>query len=251
MAREIATAVDWPCEVKTLFRKRNLGCRMAVSSAVTWFFRQEPEGIVLEDDVLPHPDFFPFCDTLLAHYRDTPRVMQISGNNFQLGKRWGDASYYFSIFNHIWGWASWARAWNLCDLDMPGFRSFMRHTFPRRFPLPEASAYFMTQFERIARGTLDTWDYSWQYCHFLHDGLTVIPNVPLAKNIGFGSGAHCLDPSVWAGLEPASMPLPLVQPDRIGADMDADKTAFRTVWKAGGTSLESLLALGMERARTG
>jgi len=72
-ARRIATAVDWPCEVKTLFRETNLGCRAAVSGAITWFFEHEEEGIILEDDCLPDPSFFPYCTELLAHYRDTGR----------------------------------------------------------------------------------------------------------------------------------------------------------------------------------
>ena len=58
--RTIATAVDWPCEVKTLFRDKNLGCKKGVSSAITWFFEQEKQGIILEDDCLPHLDFFSF-----------------------------------------------------------------------------------------------------------------------------------------------------------------------------------------------
>ncbi len=66
--REIATAVDWPCEVRTLFRDANLGCKRAVSGALDWFFGEEEAGMVLEDDCLPHPDFFRFCDALLERY---------------------------------------------------------------------------------------------------------------------------------------------------------------------------------------
>lgn len=78
--RRIATAVDWPCELRTLFHTKNLGCRGAVSGAITWFFEHEPEGIVLEDDCLPHPDFFPWCAAMLERYRDERRVMCVTGN---------------------------------------------------------------------------------------------------------------------------------------------------------------------------
>ena len=257
-ARNIATAVDWPCEVKTLFRARNLGCRHAPASAISWFFKHEPEGVILEDDVLPHPDFFPFCDTLLEQYRDTPAVMQITGNNFQLGVRRGTASYYFSRFGHIWGWASWARAWNLCDIAMPGHREFMRDEFPARNTLsgggglpPEAGEHFTAAFRKIDRGSLDAWDYSWQYCLFRHNGLTATPNHALVENIGFGGGTHYAKGSLFAHFAPAPMPQPLTHPLQIIADDEADTATCNLVWKPGGMALDTLLKLGVERLRNG
>src|SRR5262249_20722231 len=109
--RRIATQVDWPCEVQTLFRERNLGCRQAVSSAITWFFEQEQEGIILEDDCLPSPSFFPYCAELLARFRNDERIMCITGCNFQQDMKGYPYSYYFSKYHHVWGWATWRRAW--------------------------------------------------------------------------------------------------------------------------------------------
>ena len=257
-ARSVAAAVDWPCEVKTLFRARNLGCRHAPFSAISWFFKHEPEGIILEDDVLPHPDFFPFCDTLLEYYRDTPGVMQITGNNFQLGVRRGEAPYYFSRFGHIWGWASWARAWNLCDISMPGYLEFMRDEFPARNNFsgreglpPEAAEHFASVFRKIDRGMLDSWGYSWQYCLFRHNGLTATPNHALAENIGFIGGAHYAGDSLFAHFAAAPLPGPLSHPVNVVADDKADTAAYNLVWKPGGTALDTLLKLGMERLRNG
>lgn len=110
-AREIVSRVDWSCEVKTLFRDKNLGCKEGVSSAITWFFEQEEQGIILEDDCVPHLDFFTFCESLLVRYAGDDRVSVITGNNFQNGKIRGSASYYFSKYIHVWGWATWRRAW--------------------------------------------------------------------------------------------------------------------------------------------
>ena len=78
--------VDWDCCVHTLFREQNLGCKLAVSEAINWFFEHVEAGVILEDDCLPHPMFFPFCAELLERYRDDERVMVISGNNFQDGQ---------------------------------------------------------------------------------------------------------------------------------------------------------------------
>jgi len=103
--------IDWDCEVKTLFRENNLGCKYAVSSAVDWFFENEEMGIILEDDCLPHPDFFDFCAKLLECHVHDDRVSVVTGNNFQNGIKRGGFAYYFSKYSHCWGWASWRRAW--------------------------------------------------------------------------------------------------------------------------------------------
>ncbi len=116
--RAIASAVDWPCEVKTLFRESNLGCKAGVSSGITWFFSHEDEGIILEDDVLPVPTFFNFCDEMLERYRDDARVSMISGCNLISNHFSPKQSYFFSRYNLIWGWATWRRAWQHYDVAM-------------------------------------------------------------------------------------------------------------------------------------
>src|SRR5271169_304080 len=116
--RRIATAVDWPCDVKTLFRDQNLGLRRAVASAIDWFFESEEEGIVLEDDCLPSLDFFRFCTELLERYRTDTRVMAICGSSYVNPGSNHTASYYFSYYADVWGWATWRRAWQLYDRDL-------------------------------------------------------------------------------------------------------------------------------------
>jgi hypothetical protein len=83
--RAMATAVDWPCEVLTLFRDANLGCKRGVAEGIDWFFAHEAEGIILEDDVLPHPSFFAYCATLLERYRTVPRPAMYSRAIFMSG----------------------------------------------------------------------------------------------------------------------------------------------------------------------
>ena len=109
-ARQIVSRVDWECDVSTRFLSENLGCKHAMSSAISWAFEKTEDLIILEDDCLPHASFFGYCDSLLDRYRNEDSVMMISGNNFQPSRR-SDASYYFSRWTHIWGWATWKRAW--------------------------------------------------------------------------------------------------------------------------------------------
>lgn len=248
--RAIATAVDWPCEVKTLFREKNLGCGRAVAGAVSWFFEQEPEGVILEDDVLPHPDFFCFCDALLERYRDDARIMHISGDNFQLGLRRGAASYYFSTFTHVWGWASWARAWKHFDLSLPGLTGFVREGLPGLIAESEGREHVRRELLRTRAGELDTWDYPWSYAILRQGGLCAMPNHNLVSNIGFGGGTHCLSTDIWAYLEPAPLP-ELIHPERVEADGEADLFTSRVAFAPGGTLPGPLLSEGFRRLDAG
>ena len=81
-ARAVIESVNWPSKVEKKFEKANLGCRRAVSSALDWFFSNNASGIVIEDDCLPHPSFFSYCEYMLEKYRDVREVFHVSGNCF-------------------------------------------------------------------------------------------------------------------------------------------------------------------------
>lgn len=187
----VINEIDWDCEVKTLFREQNLGCRIAVSTAIDWFFYHEPEGIILEDDCLPTQSFFAFCQTLLEYYRNDKRVMHISGNNFQLGNCTTNYSYFFSKYGGSWGWASWRRAWKYFDLDMQTWSEF-KEMKAIDFICDEWSEkmYWTNIFERTAQGIPNTvWDYQWLYARWTQSDLSIVPAVNLVSNIGFNSEA--------------------------------------------------------------
>jgi hypothetical protein len=213
--RQVATAVDWPCEVKTLFRDKNLGCKQAVSQALDWFFECEPEGIVLEDDCVPDPSFFQYCDELLEHYRDDKRVALISGDNFQFGRVYGESSYYFSRYCHIWGWASWRRAWRRYDRDIKAWPAFrdgggLERVFGAR---PREARYWRRILEEVHQGKIDTWDYQWNFAVWAQSMLTILPQKNLVKNIGFGVDAtHTTGRSKFADMRAEMLDFPLRHP---------------------------------------
>jgi len=225
--RGIATAVDWPCELKTLFRDDNLGCGIAVSTAIDWFFENEPEGIILEDDCLPHHSFFPFSEELLERYREEDRVMVISGDYFHGQAYEPEHSYFFSRFPHCWGWASWRRAWQSYDHAMaqwPGLREsewLIRVGGGHR----DFWAYWTQVFDATHAGDIDTWDYQWTFSCWTQNGLTILPSKNLVKNSGFGEGAtHAPDDGGWiAQLPLEKMEFPLVHPENILRDKVADR----------------------------
>lgn len=230
--REIATTVDWPCEVKTLFREENLGCKYAVSEGITWFFEHEEQGIILEDDCLPHPDFFCFCEILLDRYAEDERVSVITGNNFQDGQKRGEGAYYFSRHNHVWGWASWRRAWRKADMKIK-FWPEMKLSLAWLAAMPDKveRKYWENIFDQVYRAEIGTWDYPWTASVWYHGGLTATPNVNLVSNIGFGpDSTHTASAaSPLAGMATSTIG-ELVHPAIIIQEQSADRYVFDHVF---------------------
>jgi hypothetical protein len=226
-ARRTATAVDWPCEVNTFFREGNLGCRIAVSTAIDWFFEREEEGLILEDDCVPSQSFFPYCDALLQRYRYDERIMCLSGNNFQRGRNVTPYSYYFSRYTHIWGWASWRRAWRLYDSSMSSWADYRQLGALDSLSDgdPTFTSYWTKIFDLCARGEIDTWDYQWTLSCWGQQGLTCLPAKNLVTNVGFGPNAtHTMsakNPS--ACLPREDLEFPLRHPSLVVRHVDADR----------------------------
>lgn len=229
--RRLVTQVDWPCQVKTLFRNLNLGCKSAVSGAITWFFEREEEGIILEDDCLPSEDFFRFCSELLPYYRAEPRVMHISGDNFQDGIIRGDGSYYFSRYPHIWGWASWRRAWKHYDVSLTSWPEARRCKWLKGLKLDGAERRYWTRsFNRVYAGAIDTWDYQWLYACWRERGVGILPNVNLVTNIGESPNAtHTKVASPGIGIPRGNLSR-VVHPVGFHTDGRADRYTFDSHW---------------------
>jgi hypothetical protein len=189
-AREIATNVDWKCDVKTLFSKKNLGCKAGVSKGISWFFEHEEYGIILEDDCVPHKDFFLFCENLLNYYLNDNKVFSITGNNFQNEITRGEASYYFSKILHCWGWATWRRAWKFYDGELGFWPKFkVSDEWKKIFPDAVERKYWEKIFELVHKNKINSWAYPWVASQLYRRGFTATPNVNLVSNIGFGNDA--------------------------------------------------------------
>lgn len=218
--------IDWECQVITLFRDDNLGCKYAVSSAISWFFENEEQGIILEDDCLPSQSFFWFCEELLNIYKNDLRVWHISGDNFQKGVLRGESSYYFSKFNHIWGWATWATRWQAYDVEISSFQYFEHdNKFRNIVNDKKEKRYWMKIFQDVMKGKIDTWDYQWTYTMWCNQGLSVLPNVNLISNIGFGSAAtHTMDlESQHSKIPRLDLNFPLIHPTFVVREVEADE----------------------------
>lgn len=222
--RRLAEQVDWPCAVRTLFRETNLGCRAAVSSAITWFFEQVEAGIVLEDDCLPDPSFFPFCAELLERYRDDERVTTISGMGYRRPGLCGRDSYAFTTYQLIWGWATWRRAWRRYEPTLERWPYLSDPAWLRRHLGNARAACIWSQLvAAYRRQQVDTWDYPWNFSCWAHGGLGIVPAVNLVDNIGFGpGGTHTTEGD--SQLAPATaLPFPLRHPRRVKCNRRLDR----------------------------
>jgi hypothetical protein len=238
-ARAIIQRVDWSCEVLTNFSDVNLGCKKRVSSGIDWVFSQVEDAIILEDDCLPDPTFFRYCQEMLERYRNDKRIGIISGDNFQFGQRYGTDSYYLSKYVHIWGWATWRDRWagsyDVSISSWPRVRDEGR--LADMVGDSREAVYWAKIFERVFKGEIDTWDYQWVYANWIEGRSTILPAVNLISNIGFDKNAtHTTGDSELANMLVAPMQFPLKHPvgmfKNIRADRFSEKKCFRVpLWK--------------------
>lgn len=227
----IDQSIDWPCQLQRLYSETNLGCRVGVSNAISWFFENVEEGIILEDDCVPHQDFFGYCACLLERYRHDTRVWCISGTNLQKGLWRGDGSYYFSKYNHCWGWASWRRCWQHYDRDLEQWGDLLDSGLLKSiFDDPVERQHWRRIWQRlITEGQPNTWDYQWTFTCLVNGGLTALPNQNLVKNIGFGDSdaTHTLFVSKQSPNASINKSLgPITHPSFILRNAEADRMTF-------------------------
>jgi hypothetical protein len=230
--RALIERVDWDCEVLTNYSDHNLGCGRRPATGLDWIFENVEEAIILEDDCLPNQSFFRFCEELLDRYRADEQVMMISGDNFLFGKHGTPDSYFFSRFVHVWGWATWRRAWQHYDYDIQRWPELRTTDWLLNLFGDQAAAEYWREILDAAFSTNDqtTWDYQWAFTCWLKDGVSITPNVNLVSNIGFGREAtHTKLGSRLKAVPAKEMLFPLLHPPERSVHREADVYFFNQV----------------------
>jgi len=232
--RRIVSGIDWPCHAQGNFSPINLGLKTRIVSGLNWVFEQNDQAIIIEDDCVADPSFFPFAQELLTKYADDERVMSISGNNFLFGRVPIPHSYYFSRVMHCWGWATWRRAWALNDATMPfwpelcndGWLESLIHD-------PVECRHWRSMFEQAHSGRLNSWATAWTYNIWRHNGLCIQPSVNLVSNICFAvdEATNTNRPPPYLSFlndtPRTPMPFPLVHPPHMVRNFAADDLYHR------------------------
>lgn len=223
-------------ELSTLFREENLGLRNGVHDALNWFFNQEEYGIILEDDCVPDPSLFPFCSELLVKYREDERIMHIGCSNQAEKAQAGiPASYVFTRFPFVWGWASWRRAWEKMDINLEDLENFERKGDLKRFlSNQKAVAYLMDKFSKTRSGENNSWAYAWFYSILKEHGLCIVPGVNLVLNKGIGTegATNTTEWSKRGQVKARSISFPLVHPERQELHPDLEQAFFYATQKS-------------------
>lgn len=229
---QLQSCIDWDCDLHIQQSRKNRGCRLGVQRGIDWFFEQVEQGIILEDDCMPSPSFFPFCSQLLDHYRDDPRVMSIAGSNLLHSVQTAE-SYFFSKFPFCWGWATWRRAWNLYDRDLHDWPQLRDSRWLETiFEAPAAIRYWSAIFSKTHDWKIDTWDYQWTYTLWKQSALAIVPNVNLVQNVGFASDAtHTkIAPLQLINAKALQMVFPLDHPRYIRSVLPVDGRIQRMIF---------------------
>jgi glycosyltransferase involved in cell wall biosynthesis len=233
----ILEGINWKCSIHTLIRDENLGCGLAVSSAIDWFFSQVEQGIILEDDILPDPSFFLFCEELLEYYKHDTRVMMISGFNILGDIGENEASYSFYRFGSCWGWATWRRAWKFYDYKLSNWNEFHKKGILYKiFQNNNQAAYIEFNLNQLSKHNNSyTWDYQWEFARITQCGLSIAPRVNLIKNIGFDSEAtHTKTFPLNTPVE--SIDFPIIHPKFVFLDEHYEKQIFENITNIGYTN---------------
>jgi hypothetical protein len=234
--KELLAHISWDCDVKRLYQEKNLGPGLGPASAINWFFSAEIEGIVLEDDVVPLPSFFDYCDELLEFYRLDSAVGCIGGGNLLANSFSCDHSYLFSSYASIWGWASWRRAWQHYSFSLADENKASRNFFLKFF---FHEKYFVQLYWRIIFNSIAAelggrfWDYQWNYACWKNGMLTIIPNCNQTLNIGFGGLATNTvgpPPEFLDKSAPKKMEFPLIHPDHVAINLNFDSVVERKIF---------------------
>lgn len=235
--RAIADAVDWDCDVVRDFSAVNLGCKARVASGIGRAFESVDRAIILEDDCVPSRSFFRFCESMLDRYAEDERVMVVSGDNHLFGSADPGKSYYFSRYAHMWGWATWRRAWSLCDLGMKSWPEVRRlGLLNQYFSRPGERYYWDSLLQYVYEGNIDTWDYQWLFSIWMNGGLSAVPRRNLVRNIGFNADAtHTRGDSAYAAIAAEELDFPLDHPSIAMARSDLDEIEARIRASISGT----------------
>jgi hypothetical protein len=231
--KDLISDLPWECDVYTHFQPSNLGCKIGVSTAISWFFEHVSAGIILEDDCIPTLSFFTYSTELLEKYQDDERIMHISGSSFierndMLNK---NDSYYFSNIALVWGWATWRRAWSKFDIEMKdvdGLNKTLQSS--NAFKTRRFRHFWISLFNHVNRKEVDTWDAQWIYSILKAGSISIMPAQNLIKNVGFGEDAtHTLE-TVQFARDTHEIEFPLVHPTSLEVDTSADEKTMSVAY---------------------
>lgn len=223
--------IDWPCTLYRIYAENNMGCQLRVSGAITEVFQREEAAIMLEDDCVPHIDFFRYCEEMLEKYKADSRIMMVSG--CKLAQDYPvSQSYFFSNTAGIWGWATWKRAWEHFDFSMKEWPEFKKSKKIHAI-YPEGAAQIIEgEIDRTYQGTINSWAYRWLLARLVHGGLGIVPGKNLVQNIGLNDeNATHTKGEIKTVFRTEGLSFPLIPNDDVTANREYEKEVEKIYYR--------------------
>lgn len=158
----------------------NVGSAVNMITALDWFFSSNSKGVVLEDDCIPHKDFFQYAVSALEFIKHDDSIWFVSGFR-PLIKELEEFDYVLCTLPLNWGWGTTQDKWSeirelLFDPRIENlFISFLKG--PSR-------VFWNVGYRRIINGWIDAWDTAIAFIMVQQCKFTLIPNCNLVSNIG-------------------------------------------------------------------
>jgi len=221
-SRSVTQNITWTCDVRRIYSAANLGCRNRVVSGLNQVFTEVPNAIVLEDDCIPHQDFFRFANELLNLYESQEQVFSIGGNMWEFPDQEGEESYFASKYFSCWGWATWADRWNKVDHDFESWKQpDSVHILEGATDTPMEFIYWKRFYDMTFTGEIGAehaWDLVTQWSMWRDQQLSLRPNTNLVQNLGLGHSdathTKTMSPAI-SGRKPSPLAWPLKHPEHL------------------------------------
>ena len=175
--------------VSIIEREENFGLARSIIAGVSDLVARFGEVVVLEDDLVPSPHFLRYVNDALNQYRDEARVVSVHGYAYPVKVALPET--FFLRGADCWGWATWARGWQVFEPDGRRLLSELKaRKLTDEFDL-EGSYPFTRMLEDQIEGKNDSWAVRWHAAAFLRGLLTLYPGRSQVQNIGVdGSGSN-------------------------------------------------------------
>jgi hypothetical protein len=213
--RALLRRVDWTA-IEIVERTENMGLGRSIQAGVEQVLAKHDSIIVFEDDLLCSPTTYRYLAAALAHYRDMPAVMSVTGWTHPrvTPAGVGDEPYFDGRAESL-VWGTWRRAWRGMERDA---NTLVMECRERGI---DPYRYGADLVDMVAREHVrNLWAVRWVYLHILNGGLCLRPPRSMVNHIGIDDRATNASGEVWwenphlASCEvPQRWPDPVEHPD--------------------------------------
>lgn len=231
--KAIISKVNWKCELKTYFSKKNIGIKYYQKEALDWVLNRNREEYVIyiEDDIYCSDDFFKFQKDLLPRYKDNKKIIGITGFNFGFKSNIKN-TYFLSRFGWSWGIGFYKRVLKFYDPDVKDYLSVKKQDwYKKRFIDYKSYFYLDTYLTKIAKHDFVAADLQIYYAAFRYDKYFIVSTKKLVENLGFNVDGH--NPFIFSYKSSIEKIDKIIHPKKLTYSKDLEKGYYKRIFVGG------------------